>query len=353
MRIQAPVFVLCTLLGLAAALAAQPPLNAFHVYSDRTSFTSRGFLAAAAGELLQGYPAESFRGIGHTGSLPKESKVYAFGVITQDQDRTTSEAFRIVFRGVDNKTGGPDTGPNGLLARTGVLNLPSGGGTGPAVYSVTVNLGSEGVAVPGNHTFFAGLELAANSKWTADGQSVHASAYTEPSSAAGDPVRSGAPNNAWQVDANGVARMTTPRTWNYRLLTQRGAFQVGVLQSASGDGLYGSCGSYPDAETHGLAFRLRDAAMASKPAAVYVSTALIGGAPLPVDGHLWINPGTLVLVGTGTLDSAGALELKPSTFAPGNLKALKGFGNLAFQAVVDVGSGSLDLRMFNAHAANL
>ncbi len=353
MRPNAPVLVPCTLLLLAAALAAQPPLNALHVYTNRTSFTSRGFLAAAAGEVLQGYPAEQFRGIGHTGSLPKDSRIHAFGVITQDQDQQTSEAFRIVFRRVNNGTGGPDTGPNGLLASTGVLNLPTGAGTGPAVWSVTVNLGAEGVAVSGKHTFFAGVELAANSKWTADGQSVHASAYTDPSSATGDPVRADAPNNAWQVDANGEARMVNPRTWNYSLLTQRGAFQVGVLQSASGDGLYGSCGSYPDAETHGLAFRLRDAAMANKTAAVFVSTALTGGAPLPVDGHLWINPGTLLMVGGGTLDANGVLELKPAMFAPGNLKALKGFGNLAFQAVVDVGTSRFDLRMFNAHAANL
>jgi hypothetical protein len=353
MRIQAPVLVPCTLLALATTLVAQPPpLNAFHVYSGSTSFTSRGFLAAAAGEVLQGYPAEQFRGIGHTGAQPKESRIHAFGVITQDQDQQTSEAFRIVFRRVNNKNGGPDTGPNGVLARTGTLNLPTGAGTGPAVYSVTVNLG-EGVVVSGKHTFFAGLELAANSEWTADGQSVHASAYTDPSSATGDPVRSDAPNNAWQVDANGVARMVNPRTWNMTLLTQRGAFQVGALQSASGDGIYGSCGSYPDVATQGLAFRLRDAVSANKAAAVYVSTALTGGVPVPVDGHLWINPGTLVMVGAGTLDSNGDLELKPTAFAPGNLTALKGFGNLAFQAVVDVGTGRFDLRMFNAHASNL
>ena len=353
MQLNVSVLVSCAFLALAADLAAQPPVNAFHVYSGRTSFTSRGFLGGAAGETLQGYPAAQFRGIGHLGVVPKESRIHGFAMITQDQNRRTSEAYRIVFRRSDD-TGGPNTGKKGLLARTGELKLPTPAGTGSLAYSITINLGADGIGVPGKHTFFAGLELSANSNWTSDGQSSHASAYTTPSSTAGDPVRSGAPSHAWQVDATGATRKTNPRSWHYQLLTERGSFQVGVLQSATGGGLYGNCGSYPDADTHGLAFRLRDAALKDKMAAVFVSTALIGGAPLPFDGHLWINPGTLVLVGSGKLSSTGTLELKPAMLGPGKLKMLKGFGNLAFQAVVEnVGSGRFALRMFNAHASNL
>lgn len=341
------------IVGLVATPAMAQTLNVFHVYTDRTSFTSRGFLSGNAGETLQGYPGEQYRGIGDVGTVPKRCKVHALGMITQDQNRGTVEKFAVVFRSAAD-SGGPDGSAGGVIAKTSKLNLPTLTGSSPVAWSVTVNLGSEGVSVPCKDTFFAGIALDPNSSWTSDGQSTWASAYTNPASTSGDPVRGGAPNHAWQVDAMGAVRNTNPRSWNYNLQTERGAFQIGVLQSATGSGLYGNCGNYPDADVHGLAFRLRDKISADDVAAVFVSTDLIGGMPIPFDGTLWVNPGTFVLVASGKLSATGALELKPAAFGPGKLKDLKGLGNLPFQGVIlDVGEGRLNIRTMNAQATNL
>ena len=345
---------------LAAAMLAAPmvaqstAVNAFHVYSNRTSFTSRGFLGGAAGETLQGYPADRYRGIGHKHGVPKKAAVYGFGGIVQDQNRTTAEKYRVIFRRADD-TGKPDGTAGGVIARTGELTLPTAPGTGPIAWRLNINLGASGVSTPVKHTFFAGIQLSANARWTSDGQSSHASAYTTPTSTAGDPVRTGAPNHSWQVDAKGAVRNTNPRSWNYELHTRRGAFQIGVLQTATAPGRYGNCGNYPEANIHGLSFRLRDRASANGVAAVFASTSLIGGAPLPFDGHLYINPGTFVLVASGKLSATGELELKPAVFAPGKLKSLKGAGDLVFQGVIlNVSKDKrFNIRMMNAQATNL
>ena len=347
-----------SLFVLAAAVIAAPTIaqstNIFSVYTGRTSFTSRGFLGTAAGETLQGYPAERFRGIGHHNGVPKTAAVYGFGGIVQDQDRTTEEKYRLIFRRADDM-GKPDATAGGVIARSGVLTLAKATGTGPIAWSLNINLGKDGVSTPVKHSFFAGIQLSANARWTRDGQSSHASAYTTPTSGAGDPVRAKAPNHAWQIDAKGVVRNVNPRSWRYELHTRRGAFQIGVRQRATGAALYGNCGNYPDANIHGLAFRLRDRASANGVGAVFASTALIGGAPLPFDGHLYINPGTFVMVGSGKLSATGTLELRPAAFAPGKLKALVGAGDLAFQGVIlNVSKDKrFNIRMMNAQASNL
>ena len=45
---------------------------------------------------------------------------------------------------------------------------------------------------------------------------------------------------------------------------------------------------------------------------------------------LWINPGTLVMVGSGKLSATGTLELKPATWGKGKLAGLTGIGDVAF-----------------------
>lgn len=346
--------LLATAGALCTAAVAQNPVNDFHVYTDRTSFTSRAFLGGDPGETLQGYPEMQYRGIGDTGDLQsrKACLVYGFGLITQDQNATTVETYWVVFRRA-TLTGEPDGSPDGLITEFGPFNMPTGPDPVPAAWNITINFASSPVSVPcKDSNFYAGIRLSENQAWTADGQSSWASAYTDPASTAGDPVIAGAPSWAYQVDATGATRPTNPRSWNYRLRTERAVFQIGCVQTT--DGLFGSCGNYPDITVQGLAFRVRDELNANAPFAVFVADSLTGGPPIAFDGHLWLNPGGMLMVAQGTLDAAGTIEFVPPGFGPGEMSQYSGFGNLPFQAaILNVGTGRFPIRTSNAQASHL
>jgi hypothetical protein len=204
--------------------------------------------------------------------------------------------------------------------------------------------------------FFAGVGLSANEDWSADGQSIHASAYTAPDSGEGDPVRAGAPNHAYQVDAAGVAAAANPRSWRMWLGTERGAFQIGCIQNG-GAPLFGNCGNYPDVSVHGLGFRIRDEDHAGKTAVLFVSDDLTGGARVKgVDGLFWVSPrhGAMMEVDSGELNANGELILMPELTAPGSDFLLErlGTGILPFTAVIFDENGD-PLRTLNAQAADL
>jgi hypothetical protein len=294
-----------------------------------------------------------YRGIGDTGEFRtrKTCELLGFGMISQDQDATTLETYWIVFRNAA-MTGEPDGSPFGLITEIGPFELPLGPNPTPVAWIITTSF-TTAVQVPCKDTnFYAGIRLSENLAWTGDGQSVWGSAYTDPANAAGDPVIAGAPSWAYQVDTSGAVLPTNPRTWNFRLRTERAVFQIGCVQTT--DGLFGSCGNYPDVTVHGLAFRVRDEMNAGGPFAIFVGDSLTGGPPLAFDGHLWLNPGGMMMVATGTLDATGAAEFVPPGFGPGELLQYAGMGNMPFQAaILNIGNGRFPIRTSNAQASRL
>jgi hypothetical protein len=329
-------------LFLATSLTAQArtefgivAINPVGLNGTCTNFTSRGGLGSNAGSILVEVPGANISGVGHT-SAPG-TLFYNFHYLTQDQNATTVEAYSMEIRGEANPGPGPDCAAT-LMQLTG-LSLPAGAGT--LAWMLTNTLGTPSNAVPQCDTFFMGASVAATAAWPADGQSFHmGSYYLLQGSTASNPAPN-APDIAWNCLAGASLQVPgSPRTYRFYL-----GVNAAVLNMANHDplltgaghclstapapytnidtgpgGLWPQCQGTTGLRNDGLQARVLDALAPNGLFVVFIGTPLpcASGLSVPAffEGQLYLNPGALISLASGSLDAAGVgvIPLIPPNF---------------------------------------
>lgn len=289
-----------TVLG-PAALAQQE----IELWPGVTSFSYRGALNGAAGDLMQGIHAEYHRGIGDNGT---GCRILGLRGHLQDQNAGTQESFSWIFRrGTD--AAGPIGGRAGLIASTGLLRLPIG--TGTQAWLVTSTFTTP-LDMPDCKSFYAfGVSLLAATNWNRDGLGVWASRGDGSSV---QKAHSRAEAHAWQVAAN-ATNATHPggkSTLRFRLLVDNGALQIG-----QGGDVYGMGGMFPS-PGNPLTIRTRYGAGGGT-SILFLGTSRTNGLALfPGTTRLYLGGITLPL-GNATLDANGQAVHNVIASFPGNL----------------------------------
>ncbi|MEZ5962983.1 MAG: hypothetical protein R3F56_03960 [Planctomycetota bacterium] len=280
--------------------AAYVPQNGVEIYPGVTSFTSRGNISVNAGEVLQGFHGSHWSNLGDNGT---DVNLTGLTYITQDQNASTQELYDVVVRGGTDSTG-PDATTTGELSVISGLSTPSGGNT-PSAWIITADF-STPCAIPENSFFSVGVRFAAAPLWSADGQSIHASANTTQQSGTHQE------DHAWQIlPGPVVSHPSSFRSWRFALrvntpVQQNGTFPTGTTTYARGMG-----GMFPLDTTHGWSTHIRAGAkFASGFAAPFLSTArLPAGLNIAgIDGRLALT-GTLVPLPLFNLDATGGVDI--------------------------------------------
>lgn len=335
-----------------------------------TSFTSRCSLGAPGGEIFNEFPMQSvdangaptdfFRGVGETGL--GQCSINGVFYITQDQNCVDQENYDIIVRPLDGGTNsGPDTANANAIIAPGAISLqtPPSGTPGACAWGITVTL-TNPVAVPCASSIFAGMSLANNSAWVANGQSTQGSWLAGGGATAGDPGAADSAQISWQITAGGVAgQCGTKRVWDYGLITAGATLNTGVSHGdpiCAVDPACGIGGLYPSnsARGDGLVLCARDA---SVPDGTPVFSFLSFGPSvinIPLVGILqksiWIGPSPFVQISFGANTITGGEARDTAAFlAPGRLIGLS--GSLWFQSVLNY--PPLPLAFTNAAASKL
>jgi hypothetical protein len=304
---------LLSAVSLVGAVAAQTPHLFELVPHTRDAFpacsriSSRAMLGVNQGELLVHVPVSHFAGVGQDNT---SCTVVGAQLMTQDEDRTTREAFFVVVRG-EATGGGPDCAAAPLL-REGPFLTPAATGTGPIAFDLTVTFATP-VTLPCCVSFYMGIEVATAPTWPADGQSLWISQYRGISTGALDADFSDTPcigslNVGWHC-MNGQAAQDTARTYWFGLLTDMPVLNMGnidptlppshCLNSGTRGGTsFGVGGMFPCCATgrmDGLAARVRESD--NDFLALFVSDqAICPGPTFPAfDGQLLLS-GSLLFV---------------------------------------------------------
>lgn len=287
-----------------------------------TNFTSRGTLGANAGSILVEVPGAHFSGIGHTTS--GGTLFQNFHYLTQDQNATTVETYSMEIRGESNPPPGPDC--NATLMQLTGLSTP--GGTGTVAWNITNTLATPSNAVPQCATFFMGASVIAPSAWPADGQSFHMGSYYLLQGMTASNPAPGAPNIAWNCAAGAPVQ---PNERTYRIYL---GVNAAVLNMANEDpqltgtghclttalapytntdtgpgGLWPQCQGTTGARNDGLKARVLDPGAANGLFVVFLGPPIPCTSALAVpslfDGQLYLNPGALLALGSGTMSATG------------------------------------------------
>lgn len=322
-----------TLLTAALVCGSLSAQNDFFHYPTATTFTSRGNNGVNAGEILQGYHKESWRGIGMSSAT--SSKLVMLAATTQDQSAKTQETYYwVVRKGTD--AAGPMLGTNGLLYKSAALKTPPSTSAGAAAFSITHTL-TTAVQIPEDQFVSIGLQLAAAPKWTADGMSCHAASGA--TAGAGSQQK----DHAWQIlaKATKATHTSSMRAFNMGMAVASPVFQVGNV--FSGKNNYGQGGLFPDvSKGQGLALRILAKGDNGQVALVFASGKFfVGKLPVFFGARLFLNPAQLVanpfLLGAVATDKAEVV-------AAAKIPSFMAKKSVAFQGVlVDLKKVSLTL----------
>jgi hypothetical protein len=325
-----PVIAVLTLSGLGTA-----QLTAFKIYpgvapafdQTCTSFTSRCNLGAAGGEYLQEIPAggrdsvgntnDFYRGIGGGDGPVQTCNIGSIFYITQDQNCVDQEAYEVHTRSLAGGGSGPTTGAGGITFNSGPLLTPTNGSPSPCAWGITLTLGTPS-SVPCAQSWFVGTTLAANSAWTANGQSHQGSWYV--ANTIGDVPRVGAGKIAWEIKADGVtvAQCGTDRINDIGVGVECPTLTLGNIHAdprCPVDPAHGAGGLWPSntARGDGISHRIRDAqAVDGTPVYTFLGFSLspVGLCILPgiLSKCLWINPaGGFIQTSFGTVTTTGGV----------------------------------------------
>ncbi len=288
-------------LGLLLALVPVLSAQVIEIYPGSTNFTSRGSLGTGTGELLQGFHASQWRAIGSVG-VPG---AFLRGVryVLQDQNAAIQDAYEVLVRsGTD--PAGPATGSRGVLCSSGVLRLPPA--AGPMAWTVTTRFVTP-CAIPSDGFVAAGLSVAANPAWSADGLSVHMATLEQH-------VGPHRQDHAWEINgaAGAANHPVPPRSWRIALLSEGPIVQNGVFVAGTSEFIRGAGGMFPPFGTHGWSTHVDGGlTYGNGIARVFLVPQLL---PQPVHapfilGSIHAGPGSIPLA-TLFLDGNGRADLK-------------------------------------------
>jgi hypothetical protein len=288
MRIQ---FSIMAVALLCAAAVAQPSGNLVEIFPGGLNRTSRGDVGAKAGEILQGFHASHWRGLGDTG---QGCEIKVIRSATQDENPSTQETyFWKVRRGTD--ANGPAVGVAGEIASLGPFQTPPSTVTKPAAWFETTFV-SYPMALPDCSSHFSvGQALAAAPNWPNDGQSTHIYLGTEQGSNANQG------DHAWQILAGASSASHPPqkRSWRYGM-----HFSTAVLQLGT-SAMYGMGGMFPKAGNPLSARATYGSALASGASLLWLGTDRIGGISLfGGTARLYLG-GVVVPLGAAIIDGQG------------------------------------------------
>jgi len=360
---------LVSLLALQALAPAQNNRHFFYVeegglpnrFMTRVNAATRvGGVNTAEVECLTDLSAAAFRGIGSVNSTT--CRVTGQVHIIQDADTSTGDPYHIILRQPVAPDGLPDGTNAGIIARSGVLNLPVGAGGGGA-WQITVTWQTP-VQVPCETGFYLGVVLLPQTSSTDYTLTQTASLFTPgatpPGTATGDNPRQPAPKfHAVRVDQpSGTAvRSTTQRTLTMIALTDAPTVNVGNVDNTVGGDYtsFGLGGLYPAIKTgtrdDGLAVRIEDETNAGGVAAAFLSIGFLpGGFDVSgLSGAVWIDPTTLVLAAMGPIPAVTPCVFQTVMAPPGSIPAAAGV-TLTFSALTFGNGGG---RLANAQSTTL
>jgi hypothetical protein len=314
-----------------------------------TSFTSRCALGAAGGEYLQEVPMggrdtlgntnDFFRGVGQNGTA-SACEITNIYYITQDQNCVDQETYSVRTRRLAAGGAGPATGAGGILFDSGALLTPPGGPPSPCAWGINLALPTPstvpcGVGAPANlGSWFVGTTIAANSAWTANGQSTQGSWYV--SNTIGDVPRVGAGKIAWEIKADGttVAQCGTDRILDIGVSTALptmvsanihgdprcpidpapGAGGIWPSNSSRGDGIVAVV--HDDASVPGAHVAIAFMSFSFSPIAFPLPGILLGG--------ILIGPAPFIQIHFGAALVNGRAVLNFPFMAPGRLRGMAG-----------------------------
>jgi hypothetical protein len=310
---------------LAAALSCSATMaqtnQEIGMQGKQTSFTSRGTIGSANGELFQAFHASHHNEMAATVS-GTVNDVTVLRVVHQDQNCATNETWDWVIRSGDD-TNGPLSGTPGILGEVTGLNLPNSTVTTPCAWGQTLTLAATArINLPVDKHFALGIRLTPSANWTMDGHSVHTSfgsaAYPH--------------QNSW-TETNATLAQST--AWNFvgtaTMATQPSNFRTfrlyfrhhGIAMQLGCGGAYGTGGLWPLASTASapLAYtaRIRGGAASSGGATVAV-LAPAGLFPVAVPfgdmARLRINPAGMLLFYGPAANPSGESIVPIAPFIP-------------------------------------
>lgn len=280
------ILVLTSLLAVFVAPRASHAQNDVLFDPGEVRFASRGDLGASAGEMLQGFHASHWRGLGGVGNFGQIAGFRASSL--QDADRRTAETFRWVVRTGSDAAGPAPTAANELFV-SGLQTLGPVLGGGSIAWDVTSTLRTP-IRIPGATFFAVGIRVPANAKakYQTDGLSVWIGANL---SGKDDNMASRfAVDQAWQIVGDRVTHPSGKRVWRLGFQTAGPSLQFGnMVGTTKWPVRFGSGGLFP-APTQGLAYRVRASGRDGQIALMLLSTSDFNGFALSIFGsRFWLE----------------------------------------------------------------
>jgi hypothetical protein len=330
--------------ALCVAVTAQTTYQRWDMHPGQTSFTSRGNIGTGTGQIFQGVHASTNRGV--LGTQRGSSTSCAIGrvnTITQDQNCSTREKFGWIVRG-GTDSGGPGTGAGAILGTITGLSLPNSANTGACAWGLTSTLAPTArIKVPVTRMYGYGLSLGPSPKWTADGQSIHASRSADFAAANTHRVHGAASqeDQGWQIVGAATAASNPSQKRSWRLSIDGADVAVMKLRC---DGRQGYGGSYPASSTPSTALAWDAQLNGGSGSGGAATVAIVGasrstGSPMPpylAQGNcLFLNGPFLFLFGpAASASGVGVVPLLPLVPA-----TAAGAGTFHLQAALGLASG--------------
>lgn len=293
-------------MALFASTVVAQTNQEFGLQGYQTSFTSRGGIGSATGEVHQGFHSSHWRGLAENNgnNANQKCELTQLRIITQDQNCATKELWDFVIRSGEDATG-PTGGPAAILGELTGLGLPNSGTMGACAWGLTYTLAATArisvpcsPASPTNDSFWSlGCRFTASPNWTMDGHSNHTTfAWGARTHANSWISKLGDPEHAWQIIGSSTVA-THPgsgRTWRKYGRTHGVTMVLGC--GTNGQGGYGMGGLFPKDSTASAALsynaKLRGGSSMAA-AATVVALSLI-----PTSGGGWFP--IVLPLGTGS-----------------------------------------------------
>ncbi|GAB4150160.1 MAG: hypothetical protein Fur0037_18640 [Planctomycetota bacterium] len=360
---------------LASGATAQQFVGfAYHLESGATS---RGAIAAGAGETIARFDAGDYAGWANDPVNPAQRSIQGISCIVQDQDAvTTPELFDVRIYSEDPANPGYPLISSGVVAATGVSGPtpPASGVVGADYHSLTF---ATPVAMPVGSDVFVAFTVPANAGWFAtDGLSFHVSLGYQPNpsflsfdlpGAAMQPFISSAvpPSNSYALSrssATGIMAYSPRRQMIVDIVTpgSGGCVTASTNQAsyASSNGPEGTAsflsGLHPDlvnppanpGRADNLGYRFENLSLPDGSLVFFLMTAGAFGPEIPLAGAIPGSEGVLCLNLPGTRTTGiGFTVLGEAIFtmtvpAPAR-SALSGLSLLQQAVAIDVTTGFL------------
>lgn len=170
----------CCAVALAASCVSAQQFVGF-AHNLESGATSRGAIAAGAGEVMARFDAGDYAGFGNDAAQPQHRLIQGVACVVQDEDAvSTPETFDIRIYREDAAHPGYPLLASGVTAVTGVAGppAPSSGVVAASYHSVTF---ATPVSVPVGSDLFVAFAVPANNGWFgSDGLSFHVSLGYQP-----------------------------------------------------------------------------------------------------------------------------------------------------------------------------